>query len=248
MTDAVHSGVLLPQDQRSEPGSLSRSSAGPLLHSCDLQDGQRFAGDVGRAEASPGQGALEADVRIVYSSRTGNTRRVAAHLAERFCIPAMSVQEAVCRWGAHAERRRERMAGPLGEEDTLPSACGLAMPKTRLLVLGFWMWRGGPDGAMLGFMRRLQGRDVFVFGTMAAWPDSGHAQKALVRIRRILDEGGNSLAGHFFCQGGLDPAVLARSHHPMTPERKLRLEEAAKHPDASDLIRAEAALRLVLER
>lgn len=46
--------------------------------------------------------------------------------------------------------------------------------------------------------------------------------------------------GSFLCQGRVDPAVVAMMQkmadnaHPMTDERRARLEEAAKHPDEED--------------
>lgn len=113
-------------------------------------------------------------------------------------------------------------------------------------VLGFWTWRGGPDAAMLAFMERLQAKNVFYFGTMAALPDSPHAARCALRTDRILEEAGCRVLGHFFCQGRLDPQVLAKSTHPRTPERMARLREAARHPDEQDFRRAEACLRRAL--
>ena len=36
---------------------------------------------------------------------------------------------------------------------------------------------------------------------------------------------------------------MASDVHPMTPERKARLEEAAKHPDKADCLRAQEAFK-----
>ena len=36
---------------------------------------------------------------------------------------------------------------------------------------------------------------------------------------------------------------MASDVHPMTPERKARLEEAAKHPDEADCLRAQEAFK-----
>ena len=172
-------------------------------------------------------------VRIIYSSRTGNTRSVAEHLALRFGISAVNAKEEL------AVRQAE--AG-------LPSQGDAAGADSDILLLGMWAWRGGPNPTMRTFMRGLRGRRVFLFGTMAAWPDSPHAQDCLDCARALLDEGGNSLVGHFFCQGRLDPKLKGRGHHPLTPERVKRLEEAARHPDTADLLKAEAAARAALHR
>lgn len=113
-------------------------------------------------------------------------------------------------------------------------------------ILGFWTWRGGPDRAMCAFMERLHGKSVFFFGTMAAFPDSPHAERCALRTQEMLERGGCRVLGHFFCQGRLDPAVLARSTHPRTPERMARLAEAARHPDGQDFLHAAQAVSRAL--
>ena len=56
---------------------------------------------------------------------------------------------------------------------------------------------------------------------------------------------GNTVLGSWLCQGKVDPRVLevmakvAADVHPMTPERRARIEEAAKHPDDDDCRRAQ---------
>ena len=96
--------------------------------------------------------------------------------------------------------------------------------------------------AMRVFMESLRDRSVFFFGTMAAYPDSPHAERCALRTQELLERGGCRVLGHFFCQGRLDPAVLARSTHPRTPERMARLAEAALHPDGQDFMRAAQAV------
>ncbi len=147
---------------------------------------------------------------IVYSSLTGNTRSVAEHLASRFGLPLFSLKDA-------------------------PSPAAYDT-----YILGFWTRRGAPDPGMASFMRRRKDRRTFFFGTMAAYPDSRHALGCAERAAALLAEGSNRIMGHFLCQGRLDPAVFARSHHPRTPERLQRLHRAAEHPNADDFSEAEA--------
>lgn len=142
---------------------------------------------------------------VVYSSRTGNTRRLAEDLATRYGLSLSSVQDAP------------------------------AFPDGTPLILGAWTKRGGPDPRMAEYMGRLRSRDVFFFCTMAAYADSPHAAGCLERAKGLLEANGCRLAGHFLCMGRLDPLVLAHSRHPMTPERKARLLEAESHPDEDDM-------------
>ena len=172
--------------------------------------------------------------RIVYSSRTGNTRAVAEHLAAAFGLEAVNARDEL-----DARKKDLGPDGRLLRGDTAGTA-------DELLLLGFWAWRGGPNPSMRDFMRGLRRRRVFVFGTMAAWPDSDHARDCLRCARELLDEGGNQILGHFVCQGRLAPAVRRNSRHPRTPERERRLDEAEKHPDAADLSAALEAARIAL--
>lgn len=164
---------------------------------------------------------------VIYSSRTGNTRRVAEAVHE--VMPLGTI---------------------LSPVDNAPEPSGFDF-----LALGFWVSRGMPDPAMLAYMERVAGKGLFLglFGTLGAYPDSDHAVK--VRREARLRVEGNTVLGEFLCMGRVDPrllkareAKLAKGHpvHPMTPERAARLAEAAKHPDATDLEAAREVFRTVL--
>ena len=172
--------------------------------------------------------------RIVYSSRTGNTRSVAEHLASSLDLTAVNAREEL------AARMDDRAPdGRLMRGDTAGTA-------DEILLLGFWAWRGGPNPTMRDLLRGLRRRKVFLFGTMAAWPDSDHARGCLHCAEELLAYGGNELLGHFFCQGRLEPSIRKMNHHPPTPERERRLDEAEKHPNLDDFAAAEAAARSAL--
>ncbi|MCR5814227.1 MAG: flavodoxin family protein [Desulfovibrio sp.] len=109
------------------------------------------------------------------------------------------------------------------------------------LILGFWVIRGMPDPRMLRFMQTVRGKTVFFFCTHAAWPDSEHIQHLRDAVSHLLQDQNNELLGFFSCQGRVHFSGHS-AHHPMTPERKHRLEEAALHPNAEDCARALAAL------
>jgi len=190
------------------------------------------------ASCLPASLALTPDLlpwaRIVYSSRSGNTQTVAEYLASRLGLDAVNTRAEL-----EARKNERTPDGRLLRGDTAGTA-------DEILLLGFWAWRCGPNPGMRDFMRGLRHRRVFLFGTMAAWPDSEHARDCLACARELLSEGENQILGHFFCQGRLAPAVRRNSKHPLTPERIRRLNEAEKHPDAADLAAAEAAARAVL--
>ena len=172
--------------------------------------------------------------RIIYSSRSGNTRAVAEHLAASLELGVVNARDEL-----KARMDDRGPDGRLMRGDTAGTA-------DEILLLGFWAWRCGPNPTMRDLMRGLRKRRVFLFGTMAAWPDSQHARDCLACAKELLSQGGNEVLGSFFCQGRLDPKVRKNSRHPATPERELRLAEAEKHPNSDDFAAAEAVARAVL--
>jgi len=161
---------------------------------------------------------------IVYSSRTGNTK---------------SVAEAI--------------------KEILPEPCTIAnveeVPSVEdydFIAIGYWVDKGMPDQKAKAFMEKIKGKKVGLFGTLGAYANSDHADDCRARAEKLME--GNEVLGHFLCQGRIDPKVLemmekmASDHHPMTEERKARIEEAKKHPDETDFSNAKQAFAAMLER
>lgn len=163
-------------------------------------------------------------VLTVYSSVTGNTRRVAEAIA------AETPGQGLC---------------PV---DEAPEPADYDV-----LLLGFWVRRGQPDPRMLRYMERVYGKELVLFGTLGAWPDSDHALRCAAAAADMMHGRGNSVRGVFLCQGRVNPKILEkasdslRQKHPPTEERRLRHLEAAKHPDARDLANAKSFVRRCLE-
>lgn len=160
---------------------------------------------------------------IVYSSKTGNTKKVAEAIAQVV-------------------------------ED------GVLMPVTELqdytaydrLIIGYWVDKGMPDEASLELIKRVHHKEIIFFGTLGASPESKHASSCIAKAEAIvLEEGkGNTVLGSWLCLGKIDPKLLemmakmAPATHTMTEERKARIEEANKHPDAQDCLNGQ---KFVLE-
>ena len=161
---------------------------------------------------------------IVYSSRTGNTRSIAEAIAA--ALPEsdiFAVEEAPA-------------------ADSLPATYGM-------VCVGYWVDKGMPDEKAKTYLESLKGCKVALFGTLGAWPDSDHAKECIRKSEELAANAGNTVLGSFMCQGRVDPRITAMMNkmapnvHPMTPERKARLEEAAKHPDDNDRARAQEAFK-----
>ncbi len=160
---------------------------------------------------------------IVYSSRTGNTRAVAEAIKE--VIPSPCDIKAV-------------------EDAPDPEAYDF-------IAMGYWVDKGMPDAKAKAYMKTIKGKKVGLFGTLGAYPDSEHGDDCRAKAAELME--GNELLGQFLCQGKVDPKVLEMmakkfsDQHPMTEERKARIEEARKHPNETDFSAARKAFKEMLE-
>lgn len=163
---------------------------------------------------------------IVYSSRTGNTKTIAEAIYA--IMPHETVLVAV-------------------EDAPNPNDFDL-------ICLGYWVDKGMPDPAMATYMACVEQKLVGLFGTLGAWPDSDHAKKCMEKAAEMVAE--NTVLGNFICQGKIDPKLLAameknskqNNAHPMTEDRKARIEEAKQHPNAQDCTNAQRYFATILDK
>lgn len=162
---------------------------------------------------------------VVYSTLTGNTRRV----AEAFCAGLGSGTE-------------------LFDVKDAPDPAAFD-----LVVMGFWVDRGHPDQKSMDFMRRVAGKKVFSLFTLGAKPKTAHAFKCAYTSALYWGEGCEQI-GSWHCQGAIDPKLIEQMRrmpkmpgnpHAATPETEARWAAAASHPDAEDLEAAKEAARAV---
>ena len=163
---------------------------------------------------------------IIYSSKTGNTRSIAEAIHE--ALPDSDILPV------------ENAPAP----ETLPGEYGM-------VCVGYWVDKGMPDAQAKAYLETVRDAKVALFGTLGAWPDSDHARDCIAQGEALVNapERRNKVLGTYLCQGKVDPKIVAMMQkmasdvHPMTPERKARLEEAAKHPDEADCLRAQEAFK-----
>ncbi len=161
---------------------------------------------------------------IVYSSRTGNTEKVA----------------------------RAIHAGLSDDADLFDVREAPEPGEYAWLLIGFWVNRGTADDDTLDYLARIEGKQVGFFATLGAYPDSKHAADVVERFGALISER-NSLIESFVCQGRIDPKLTEKfksfppDHpHAMTPERIKRHQDAASHPDEADLRNAtEACAKMI---
>lgn len=68
--------------------------------------------------------------------------------------------------------------------------------KGDILLLGYWVDKGGPDPAMSQLLSSLEGRTVGLFCTLAYFSDTAHAQQALANGVKLVEERNTVIGGY----------------------------------------------------
>ncbi len=151
---------------------------------------------------------------VVYSSRTGNTKKLAEAIYGR-----LGPQECVY----------------MGPPD------GKALEAERIFA-GFWTDKGSCDGESARFLEGLGGREVFLFGTAGFGGDPGYFERILLQVKKKLPSDARA-AGCYMCQGRMPIQVRQRYEamegQPGAPENLAGMIEnfdrALSHPDPLDV-------------
>ena len=154
---------------------------------------------------------------IVYSSRTGNTEKLARTIRE-----------------ALPERNCIYYGGP--------DAKAL---EADMIYLGFWTDKGSCDESCAEFIKSLSCQKLFLFGTAGFGGAPAYFEQILDRVKSKLGSGVTVL-GSYMCQGKMPMSVRERyMQMEESPRRTAMLENfdaALNHPDAEDLANLRAAL------
>lgn len=111
-----------------------------------------------------------------------------------------------------------------------------------IVLLGYWVDKGGPNPEMIKFMEKLEHKVVGVFCTLAYFVDSSHANGSLQKgIDLVKDK--NTVLGSIVCNGKLSDAMIARfkqapvgTPHSATPENILRWAIMEDHPTQAEIV------------
>lgn len=166
---------------------------------------------------------------VLYSSRTGNTRKVAEAIAS--ALPA----------GTPCLDLTQPLPEDLNAYDCV--------------FLGYWVDKGTADAAAQKVLSRLHNPHVALFATLGADPHSDHARGSLEKGAALLPEGVEPVDS-FICQGKVEPKLIEamykrfppESLHGRNPQSEARHKAASTHPDVQDLEAAAAFARAVLRQ
>lgn len=163
---------------------------------------------------------------IVYSSLTGNTKKIATHLSEN-------------------------ISAELFDADTAMTQ--LDLDAYDIFIICYWTDRGIADPKSRKFIDLLHDKKIIAVGTLGGPSDTDYAQSIKDRVRAYAAEKSNFVIGDFICQGKIDPArTEARLKIPKGEPRYLDEEgykrhlESRTHPDEIDLANAVSAVTSAL--
>jgi len=144
---------------------------------------------------------------IVYSSQTGNTKKLAE-----------AVYESVT-----------------GEKEIYPISEAPEPDGFDLIAVGFWLQAGKPDPKTMEYLPKIgSGKRLFLFATHGAASDSDHVNNALIAAKGLSPD--SEIAGMFSCQGEVNPKVLEKvSAKPQPPIWLKDAPDAKGHPNDTDI-------------
>ena len=149
---------------------------------------------------------------VVYSSRTGNSRKIAEAIAA--VLPGCEIHPV------------ESAPAPEGYD---------------LVAVGYWVDKGGPNQAMRELMEILEGKTVGVFCTLGYYADAAHGVGSIQNGVNLLKDK-NTILGSYVCNGAISDQIIAMFRraggsgpHSATPESEIRWEILKDHPTQTEM-------------
>lgn len=155
---------------------------------------------------------------VVYSSSTGNTALLAEEIRK-------IKGEANCVYFGKT-----------------PEADVESLSEAEILYAGFWTDKGSCSPDMEQFLKKLNGKKIFLFGTAGFGGARAYFDAILDRVEALIPEG-NMVTGRYMCQGRM-PAGVRKRYESMLAQNpqdeKIRgmidnFDRALPHPDKKDM-------------
>ena len=167
------------------------------------------------------------DYMVVYSSKTGNTKKIATEIFS--ALPGMSkdMQNLVEYRGKDAD----------------------------IFFVGFWVDRGTCDMSVINMLSSLHGKKVALFGTCGMGRDEGYFRMIEQTVKVWIPDDCEYL-GTFLCQGKM-PMQLRENYEIMMEDPRQELwrkkmlqnfDEGLFHPNDEDLAHAREFVRRLVEK
>lgn len=162
---------------------------------------------------------------VVYSSNSGNTKKVAEAIAE--ALP----KEALLYFGEAAEEAKH----------------------ADVIFTGFWTDKGICPQEIIDFLSDVHGKQIALFGTCGFGGSEEYFQSILQRVSAFIEDDCIYLDG-FMCQGKMPDAILKRYENMLeTSVNKEKVQQmidnfhiARKHPNEYDAAQARVFAEVIV--
>lgn len=159
---------------------------------------------------------------VVYSSLTGNTKKIAEAMYEEINI----------------------------EKDIYKSNEDFNIENYDFIVVGYWVNKGICDDKIKEILEKVNNKNIILFGTLGAKENGPYYDSIKKRIEELVPEN-NKILGHFLCQGKINKKLTERYKEMLknnqgdehVKEQLKNHEEASKHPDDKDIYNAKMFIR-----
>ncbi|MBS5522803.1 MAG: hypothetical protein KHX56_11090 [Clostridiales bacterium] len=109
-----------------------------------------------------------------------------------------------------------------------------------VVLLGYWVDKGGPNKEMKEFMEKVSGKAVGVFCTLGAYADGAHAVHSITAGVNIVKEN-NTVIGSYVCNGALSKEIIEmfrkngkEGPHSASVENEIRWKIMENHPTKAE--------------
>ena len=145
---------------------------------------------------------------VVYSSKSGNTKKLAEAIYD-FLPPGKELR-------------------PIAEAPDGPS-------DYNFVAVGFWVKDGQPDPATVEYLKKFnEGHQLFLFATHGGARKNEDVDQAMEKAKKLAHKA--RIVAQFSCQGEVAPEILEKARSQEPPPAWLASAEAASgHPNQSDI-------------
>ena len=152
---------------------------------------------------------------IIYSSKTGNTKKLAEAIYN-------TLPQNECSYYGTVDKIDDELSN--------------------VIYIGFWTEKGNADLLTLEFLKKLKNKKIFLFGTAGYGESEKYFEGIINNLKKNIDSS-NTIIGTFMCQGKMPLSVRER-YEKMREQNNISLnidklianfDKALSHPDEDDL-------------